>query len=290
MSMCGKVLEEIRGNQNQTLESFGNSDLAVFKPRIFVEGDNQFDCYHFVVPRVEVPCFYADKKEIIINKNSILPTNPGQKLRLPPINKMYSKSGDIKFICMFIAPGKLQELTKEAFNESEFSFNNETAHFSNHLLSLISNFETEFINKQFGKQFVLDSLSTEIAINLVRGLKSNLPEMQEQRRYAVRKDINLAIDFLWENYNIEFSLDSLCNIVNLSPYYFVRIFKAQTGKPPYEYYMDIKIKKALTYLKSKKHSITEIGFILGFSSNSHFTSVFKKKVGVTPSEFIKSVS
>lgn len=289
MGMCQKVLEEISGLRNTIPESFGNSDLAVFKPRIFVESENQFDCYHFVVPRVEIPCFYADKKEISIHKNSLLPTNPGQKLILPPINKMYNNSNDIKFLCLFITSGRLQELTKEAFNKSELSFYNETAYLSSSLLTLISNFETEFNNRQFGYQFVLDSLSMEIAISLLRNLRNNMPGSLELRRYSAKKEINTAIDYLWENYTTEFSLAVLSSIVNLSPYYFVRLFKAQTGKTPYEYYMEIKINKALTYLKSKNYSITEVGYILGFSSHSHFTSVFKKKVGITPSEYIKSI-
>lgn len=290
MSMCQKVQEEIRGLQSIIPESFGNSDLAVLKPRFFVEGENQFHCYHFAIPRLEIPCFFADNKEISMNKNSLLPTNPGQKLRLPPINKMYSGSNDIKFICMFIAPDKLKELTKEVFNKSEISFYNDTAYLSSSLLTLISNFETEFSNRQFGYQFVLDSLSVEIAISLIRDLRTNMTDMPELRKYSAIKEINSVIDYLWENYTNEFSLAVLSDSVNLSPYYFVRLFKAQTGKTPYEYYMDIKINKSLIYLKSKKYSITEVGYILGFSSHSHFTSVFKKKVGVTPSEFIKSVS
>lgn len=290
MSMSQKILEDIIGLPNTVPESFGNSDLAVFKPRFFVEGENQFDYYHFATPRVEIPCFYADKNEICIQKNSLLPTNPGQKLKLPPIDKMYGISDDIKFFCLFITPGKMQEVTKEAFNKSELSFYNETAYLSKSLLTLISNFETEFRNRQFGYQFVLDSLSMEIAVSLIRSLRNNMTEMPELKKYVARKEINLAIDYLWENYTTEFSLAVLSDITNLSPYYFIRLFKAQTGKTPYDYYMEIKITKALMYLKSKKYSITEVGYILGFSSHSHFTSVFKKKVGVTPSEFITKIS
>lgn len=109
------------------------------------------------------------------------------------------------------------------------------------------------------------------------------------RQYSARSEINTAINYLWENVNTEFSLKNLCKTVNLSPHYFIRLFKDNTGKNPYEYYMDIKIEKALEYLKASKYSITEIGFILGFSSHSHFTSIFKKKVGITPSEYIKSI-
>lgn len=104
------------------------------------------------------------------------------------------------------------------------------------------------------------------------------------RKYSARKEINTAIDFLWENSNIEFSLNTLCHIVNLSPYYFVRLFKEHTGKTPYEYYLNIKISKALIYLKSKRYSITEVSFILGFSSHSHFSFLFLISFGFCPAD------
>ena len=87
-------------------------------------------------------------------------------------------------------------------------------------------------------------------------------------------EINMVIDYLWEHVNKEFSLDNLSRIANLSPYYLVRLFKDNTGKTPYAYYMDIKISKAKEYLKAGKHSITEVCFILGFSSHSHFSLIF----------------
>ncbi len=288
-SISDRVINIIEGNIVEIPECFCSSDLAVFKPRHFVEGDNQFDLYHFVIPKVEVPSFFTDNKEINIAKDTILPTNPWQKLRLPPISEKYNKSNDVKFICLFIKPNKLQEIAKAEFNKTEILFYNNTSYLSNNVLTLISKFETEYTNRQFGCQFILDCLSTELAINLIRELKSNMPDIPRVRKYFERREINTAIDYLWENTNIEFSLNNLCAIVNLSPYYFIRLFKDYTGKTPYEYYMDIKISKALDYLKTKRYSITEICFILGFSSHSHFTSVFRKRVGRTPSEYMKSI-
>lgn len=109
----------------------------------------------------------------------------------------------------------------------------------------------------------MECLSTELIVNLVRELKSNMPKTSVNRKYSARSEINTAIDYLWENANTEFSLNNLCKTVNLSPYYFIRLFKDNTGKTPYEYYMDIKIEKALEYLNARKYSITEISFILG---------------------------
>lgn len=287
-SIDDRVKDSI-SNIPEVPESISCSDLVIFKPRHFVEDVNQFDFYHFVMPRVEVPPLFVDSKEINIPPNSILATNPGQRLMVQPINEKYSNYKDIKFISLFIEPNKLGELSKSEFNKTEISFFNNTSYLSNTILTLISKLEMEFRNKQAGYQFILECLSIEISINLMRELKNNMSSMSEPRKYSARKEVNTAIDYLWENINIDFSLDMLCKIANLSPYYFIRLFKDYIGKTPYEYYMDIKIYRALEYLKTKKHSITEICYILGFSSHSHFTLVFRKRVGRTPSEFIKSI-
>ncbi|NLZ91816.1 MAG: helix-turn-helix transcriptional regulator [Clostridiales bacterium] len=290
MELMGDVIiKNLNGVKHEAPEFYGGSDLAVLKSSYFVEGDNQFDCYHFAMPKVEVQSFFTDNKEIDLPKNTILATNPGQNLRVSPINVKYHNSNDIKFVCMFIETHKLQELSKAEYNKTDLLFKNNISYLNNNILALISQLEAESRNKQLGYRFILDCLSIEISVNMLRELKSNMPGMRELRKYTAKNEINTVIDYLWEDVNKEFSLDKLSRIANLSPYYLVRLFKDNTGKTPYAYYMDIKISKAIEYLRAGKHSMTEVSFILGFSSHSHFSSIFKKKVGMTPSDFIKSV-
>lgn len=140
-TISDRVINIIEGNTIEIPESFCSSDLVIFKPRYFVEGDNQFDFYHFVIPIVDIAGFFVDDKEIAIKKGTILPTNPFQKLRVSPMNENYIKSDDVKFICMFIEPDKLKEITKAEFNKTEFSFYNNTFFISNNILNLISKFK-----------------------------------------------------------------------------------------------------------------------------------------------------
>lgn len=288
--MGDKVIKNLNGVKHEAPEFFGGSNLAVLKSSFFVEGDNQFDCYHFAMPKVEVQSFFTDNKEINLPKNTIIATNPGQKLKVSPINVKYNNSNDIKFVCLFIETQKLQELSKAEFNKTDLLFKNNISYLSNSISALISKLEAESRNKQFGYQFILDCLSIEIAVNMLREMQSNMPGVRELRKYTAKNEINMVIDYLWEHVNKEFSLDKLSKVANLSPYYLVRLFKDNTGKTPYAYYMDIKISKAIEYFKAGKHSITEVSFILGFSSHSHFSSIFKKRVGMTPSAFIKRIS
>jgi len=61
---------------------------------------------------------------------------------------------------MFIENRRLQELAKTELGRSDLMFQNKASYYSNHLESLISRFETESVNKQFGYRFIQDCLST----------------------------------------------------------------------------------------------------------------------------------
>ena len=125
MELMGqKVIKNLNGVKHEAPEFFGGSDLAVLKSSFFVEGDNKFDCYHFAMPKVEVQSFFTDNNEINLPKNTILATNPGQKLKVSSINVKNNNSNDIKFVCMFIEMQKLQELSKAEFNKTDLLFKN----------------------------------------------------------------------------------------------------------------------------------------------------------------------
>lgn len=111
--------------------------------------------------------------------------------------------------------------------------------------------------------------------------------IKNQRNYNVTKNIELSIKFLQENYKNEYCLEEAAKAANLSPYHFIRVFKSQTGKTPYEFFLDIKMQKAKEMLKNHIYTITEISSALGFSSSSNFARVFKSTFGLAPTDYRK---
>lgn len=104
------------------------------------------------------------------------------------------------------------------------------------------------------------------------------------------KNINESIKYLEENYQKEYCLEDLAQAASLSSYHFIRVFKSQTGKAPYEFFMNIKMKKAKEMLMDSSKTITEISSLLGFSSSSHFARVFSRIVGLSPTAYRKKAS
>ena len=83
-----------------------------------------------------------------------------------------------------------------------------------------------------------------------------------------------------ENVTLGEVADAVCS----SPFNFARIFQEQTGLPPHQYLTQLRLRAALERLPEAT-DITALALDLGFSSHSHFTEVFRRAYGVTPSKF-----
>ena len=92
-------------------------------------------------------------------------------------------------------------------------------------------------------------------------------------------------DFIEAHLEEDIGLAALAAEAGLSRHHFGKAFKTTFGKPPRRYITERRIRKAREMLLSDRASITDIALALGFSSHSHFTDVFRKMTGTTPSLF-----
>ncbi len=99
--------------------------------------------------------------------------------------------------------------------------------------------------------------------------------------------ISDSIAYINEHLTDPLSLDKLAAQASLSPFYFSRLFKKETGFSPHNYIITTRISNAKFLLRSSDASIKHICFSTGFTGESNFCTCFKKETGVTPSEYRK---
>lgn len=85
-----------------------------------------------------------------------------------------------------------------------------------------------------------------------------------------------------------FSVDALCHECHASQPQLYRKLTALSGIPPGRFIRLIRLQKARELLRQPGLTIAEIAYKTGFSSPPHFTRLFVKMFGVTPSEFRKN--
>jgi AraC-like DNA-binding protein len=99
--------------------------------------------------------------------------------------------------------------------------------------------------------------------------------------FRVRKSIKLMSD----SPCVEMELDSIARESGLSRPHFYRLFRTQTGVTPHLYLNTLIMEQALDALVATEAPIADIGFDLGFSSQSGFTRFFAANVGMAPTEY-----
>ena len=106
----------------------------------------------------------------------------------------------------------------------------------------------------------------------------------EQKLGYEKKAIQQACHFIDEHFARGVSLHELAQYVALSPYYLLRVFCAEVGMPPYAYLESVRIRHAQRLIESGR-PLAEVAAEVGYSSQSHMTSRFKKIIGATPGQY-----
>ena len=107
----------------------------------------------------------------------------------------------------------------------------------------------------------------------------------ERRRAAIVEAVKQRIATqYWTNQ----SLDSLARLAHCSAGQLARIFPALTGFSIHGYQQHIRLRVSLQLLRESPFDLCMVAAQLGFASHSHFSTVFRRQFGISPSEFAKS--
>lgn len=142
-----------------------------------------------------------------------------------------------------------------------------------------------------------DYLNTIIQINQYDQLRKWFIDkvLDACRNITTKKDklmndaISKAKIFIEENYKKDISLDDVSRTVDISPYYFSKLFKEETGENFIEYLTNLRIERAKKLLQMRDMSIKTVCLETGYSDPNYFSRIFKKQVGVTPTEYRERV-
>lgn len=276
-----KVFRQLPNFIPEIVESYSSDKMAVFKANHIFSKTKEFDCYKFHIISTQMPPILIEKKEYVERANSIFPINPEQA-------HAYKIQGQVSdYSVVFMEKEMIQRTSKLIYGKNHITFETEHIPLTSEFKTMFQVFIQEANHQQAGYEFVMESLNMQMAIYLLRHAKSNVSRGMTSKEYHDQKLVKQVRNYFVDHLCEEFSLNDIAEEVNYSPYYFIRIFKGQTGKTPFEYLLEIKIEQAENLLKKTNKSIAEIAYNSGFKSRSHFSTVFKKKIGQSPQQYRK---
>lgn len=107
-----------------------------------------------------------------------------------------------------------------------------------------------------------------------------------------KNDKTLALDevkkYLEEHYNEEISVEQLAGMVELSPKYFAEVFKKTYGSGVMEYVARIRMDRAKQLMLGSDLLLREVAHSVGYKDEFYFSRKFKKEIGLSPSEYMKT--
>ena len=84
----------------------------------------------------------------------------------------------------------------------------------------------------------------------------------------------------------EFGVEQLAEAIGLSRVHLHRKMKALVGLAPRDFLKSVRLKRAAELLKKRNTNISQVGYIVGFSSPGQFSDSFRKYFGCSPTEYI----
>jgi len=94
--------------------------------------------------------------------------------------------------------------------------------------------------------------------------------------------LDTVLDYIQKHSGEELGIPKLAKLARLSEARFKARFRQETGIPPGEFVLRVRIEEAKRLLLERKKSITDIAFDLGFSTSQYFATVFRRFTGMTP--------
>jgi transcriptional regulator GlxA family with amidase domain len=94
-----------------------------------------------------------------------------------------------------------------------------------------------------------------------------------------------SILYMKDNLENKVALKDLAGYAGYSISRFAALFREKTQYSPMDYYNQLKIQRACSYLQFSELTIKEIAFRLGFYDPFHFSKAFKQEMEITPKEY-----
>lgn len=284
LDIIRSLVGEVSPEQLRFVECFVGRRLTLFVPAVG-------PCLYAVTPDHSHPAYsfflsFDDRTEIAVN-GEISSLEPGKVLAVDPdaIHHEVPSDRPPRYIGVLLGreyfEGELDrypDIRRQPFAFRSFSPGPE-------LIILLKEFMREADGKLPGRDALLEAIGIRIVHSIIRAAFA-VPAGTD--RISDRLEIHRVIEYLHHHYEEKLTVADLARIAAMSTAHFSRVFRRETGHPPLDYLIRLRLQKARLLLMAGDDNITEIALRCGFATPSHFAACFQRHCGTTPSDYRKN--
>jgi len=255
------------------IEVIGIYNKATRDPEIRVSKNRKTTLFEIELPMEDGGVSYIDSTSAPITKDMVICAKPGQVRHTKFPFKCY-------YIHFLVPEGYLYDTLIQLPNYIKID---QYARYEDICKRLCRHFELR--TRQ--EDIMIQSLVLELIYLLG---KERYRQEQTKAFKSVDQSMQSILKYIKDNLTEDLSLAQLAKMASLSPTHFHNRFKAAVGKTLRDYVEEQRIREAIHLLQTTDMTLTQIAFACGFSSQSYFSYVFKRKMKATPRDYVKQIN
>jgi AraC family transcriptional regulator len=147
----------------------------------------------------------------------------------------------------------------------------------------------ELTEDRFGSHLLVDSLTIALSIHLLRHYSDWHKPLRDYQGGIPKRKMQQAIAYIHDHLADDLTIAAIADELEMSQYYFSRLFKQSIGVSPYRYVMEQRIEATKQLLRKTPLPISVIADQVGFANQNQLTIQFRNLTGTTPSNYRKQL-
>jgi AraC-like DNA-binding protein len=247
-----------------------NSQIAA--KNVKISKNRRTSMFEIELPIKDGGISYIDSNSKQINPNMIICAKPGQVRHTKFPFKCY-------YVHMIIHSGTLYD---SLMSTPDFFETEKGDIYKGIFRKLVKHYNT----LEDSEEIILQSLILELIYTITKDSTKRIKRSTSTNHYLI---IENSLHYIKENLTEDLTLEKVSKAMLVSPVHFHNTFKAAVGKTLRDYIEEQRIKKVTNLLLTTNYSLTQIAYECGFSSQSYFSYVFKRRMKMTPREYVQEI-
>ena len=307
--LAARCVNPLAKSLHRNREENESNDLSILLPGSVLKssdaiGWNNVRAIHFHHPARQVTIPASDDHCMVLNLGSLFFTNvyPGKRrfegqvrsgeVAIVPAGSSWtcrSEGSDLEMLLLYLRPLFVRSAARELnLAHIEIDLTPQIGFKDSHISHVAMSLLHELNEANVVGRLYADSLATGLAIQLVRRY-SSLRDVHVghggMAPHKLRRAIALIDHHLSDEEEGRVALRVVASDVHMSYFHFSRAFKQSMGMTATNYIAERRIERAKKMLEETELPISEIALRSGFSSQSHFTTAFRRLAGAPPKAF-----